>query len=85
MDKARHAALSLIASSIDVVIVSFERSSPNMLVPPETRKTIGTLDSGVTHLLNTPLVSIKESANLKSGLIVFSGFSNFSVGPKKYP
>ena len=34
-------ALSLIASLILVVICSFDRSSPTILEPPDTRKTIG--------------------------------------------
>src|SRR5206468_12534709 len=85
IDNARPDALSLIASSIDVVIVSFERSSPKILVPPDTRSTIGIFDSESTHVLKTPLVSINESACFSSGLIVFFGSSNLSVGPKKYP
>src|SRR4029078_8713220 len=84
-DIARHETLSLIASSIDVVIVSFERSSPKMLAPPETRRTIGTVVFGSTDVLNTPRVNIKESAKGKIGLMVSLGISSLSVGPRKYP
>jgi hypothetical protein len=78
-------ALSLIASSTEVVIVSFERSSPIILLAPETRNTIGMLLFGFTDVRKIPLVSIKESAYDKSGFIVLLGTSNRSVGPKKYP
>jgi hypothetical protein len=50
------------ASSIEVVIVSFERSSPSILLPPETLSTIGILVFELTEVLSTPLVSIRESA-----------------------
>jgi hypothetical protein len=50
------------ASSTDVVILSFERSSPTILLPPETRNTIGTSVLGFTDVRRTPLVSINESA-----------------------
>src|SRR6476469_8210118 len=85
IDNAIHDALILIASSIDVVIVSFERSSPKILVPPETRSTIGIFDSGSTQVRKIPLVNIKESAYFSNGSMVFFGSSNLSVGPKKYP
>ncbi len=62
MDNARHEAFNLIDSSMDVTIVSLDRSSPIMLEPPETLKTIGTLLSGGTEVLRIPLVSIMESA-----------------------
>jgi hypothetical protein len=70
---------------MDVVIVSLDKSSPTILDPPETRSTIGVLLSAETDDRSTPLVSINESAKFKSGLIVSLGFSNFSVGPRKYP
>jgi hypothetical protein len=78
-------ALSLIASSTEFVIVSLDKSSPTILLPPETLKTIGTSVLGFTEVRKTPLVTIKESAYDKSGLIVLLGTSNPSVGPKKYP
>ena len=55
---AKHDAFNLIASSIEVTIVSFDKSSPIMLEPPETLKTIGTLLSGETDVRKIPLVSI---------------------------
>ena len=78
-------AFSLIASLILTVISSRDKSSPIILEPPDTRKIIGTLVKVGTDVLCTPLVSIKESQYFNSGAITFFGFSNFSVGPKKYP
>ena len=83
IESARQAAFSLIASSIETVIVSFDRSSPTMLVPPETRSTIGTSVVGSTDVLWTPLVSMRESASGKSGAMVLLGTSRRSVGPRK--
>ncbi len=67
------------------MISSFDKSSPIILEPPETRKTIGTLVEVGTEVRCTPRVSINESQYFSSGSITFFGFSNFSVGPKKYP
>jgi hypothetical protein len=78
-------ALSLMASLMLTVISSFDRSSPIMLEPPDTRNTIGTLVDVGTDVLCTPLVSIRESQYFNNGAITFFGFSSFSVGPKKYP
>ena len=50
------------ASSIDVVISSLERSSCRILVPPETLRTIGISKSGGTDVRRAPRVSISESA-----------------------
>ena len=55
MDNARHDAFNLIASSIDVTIVSLDKSSPIILEPPETLKTMGTLISGETDVRKIPL------------------------------
>src|SRR5205823_8898340 len=85
IERARHVALSLIASSIEAVTVSLDKSSPITLLPPDTLKTIGTSVLGITDVRRTPLVIIKESAYGKRGLIVLLGISNLSVGPKKYP
>ena len=54
MDNAKHDAFNLIASSMDVTIVSLDKSSPMMLEPPETLKTIGTLLSGETDVRRYP-------------------------------
>ena len=78
-------ALSLMASSIEAVIVSLDNASPTILVPPETRKTIGTSVLGDTDVRRTPLVIIRESICDNRGFMVFLGTSNPSVGPKKYP
>ena len=85
IDIASALALSLIASLTLVVICSLERSSPIILEPPDTRKTIGIGYAASTDVRWTPLVSIKESQYRIIGLIVFCGFSSFSVGPRKYP
>ena len=73
------------ASSSETVISSWDKSSPIILEPPDTLKTIGVSDFGSTEVLWTPLVSIKESQYFSKGAITFFGFSNFSVGPRKYP
>jgi hypothetical protein len=70
IDNARQETFNLIASSIDVVIVSFDKSSPTILVAPDTLRTIGTLVLGFTDVRKTHLVSISESANDSSGFIV---------------
>ena len=62
IDMARADTFSLIASFTEVTIFSFERSFPMMLVPPETLRTIGIGKLASTEVLNTPLVSISESA-----------------------
>jgi hypothetical protein len=85
IERATQVAFNLMASSIEVVIVSLDKSSPIILLPPETRKTIGTLMLGLTDVRKIPLVIIKESAKGKRGFIVVLGTSNPSVGPKKYP
>jgi hypothetical protein len=61
IDNARHDTFSLIASSIDVTIVSLDKSSPIILVPPDTLKTIGTWEVGLTEVRKTPLVNMIES------------------------
>ena len=73
------------ASLMLTVICSFDKSSPIILEPPDTLKTIGTEDFGSIDVRCTPLVSIIESQYLSNGAVVFLGTSNFSVGPKKYP
>jgi hypothetical protein len=60
-----------------------ERSSPTILVPPETLNTNGVLISGLTEVRKTPRVTIRESAYGKSGLIVLLGTLRPSVGPRK--
>jgi hypothetical protein len=62
IESARQTTLSLIASSIEVTILSLERSSPIMLVPPEALNTMGVLISGLTEVRKTPRVTIRESA-----------------------
>ena len=85
MDIASALALSRTASFTLVTISSCERSSPIILLPPDTRKTIGTRCFGSTHERCMPRVSMSESQYFTSGSTVFLGFSNFSVGPRKYP
>ena len=68
-----------------VVISSFDKSSPTILVPPDTRSTIGTGYFESTDVRCTPRVIINESQYFSNGAIVFFGASSFSVGPKKYP
>ena len=85
IDIAKPHALSRIASFMLTVISSLDKSSPIILEPPDTLKTIGTGYFGSTEVLCTPLVSINESQYLSIGVIVFLGISNFSVGPRKYP
>src|SRR3990172_4559544 len=78
-------ALSLIASFIEVVIPSFAKSFPITLVPPDNLSIIGMLLSGGTHDRSTPRVTNSASLYGRSGFIVSPGFSNFDVGPRKYP
>ncbi len=80
IDIASALALILTASFTLVVISSFERSSPIMLEPPDTRSTIGTGKFGSTDVLTIPLVTINESQYFSKGLIVRFGTSSFSVG-----
>ena len=53
--------------SVDVLegattgISSFDKSSPTILVPPDTRKTIGVDDLALTDVRCTPRVTISES------------------------
>ena len=54
-------AFNLIASFIEVVIPSFARSFPTMLVPPDTRRIIGIFSAVSTHARNTPLVTNSAS------------------------
>ena len=54
-----------------------------MLVPPETRSTIGTSTRGSTEERSTPRVSISVSAYGASGAIVAAGDSRPEVGPRK--
>ncbi len=82
IDTATADALSLMASSMEVVISSFE-SSLSMLVPPEILRTIGIDMFGSTEVLRIPLVSISESAYSIRGSIVALAFSNPVVGPWK--
>src|SRR3990172_5850307 len=70
---------------MDVVMPSFAKSFPTMLVPPDTLRIIGTALSGGTHERKTPLVTNKASLLGSKGLMVSPGFSNFDVGPRKYP
>ena len=62
MDMARADTFNLMASLTEVVIFSFERSFPIILAPPETLNTTGIGKLASTEVLNTPLVSISESA-----------------------
>ena len=61
IDIATALAFSLIASFTLVVISSFDRSSPIMLGPPDTRNTIGTGYEASTDVRCTPRVTINES------------------------
>ena len=83
MDIASALAFSLIASSMETVMSSWDRSSPIILEPPETLRTIGTLVVSGTDVRWTPRVSINESQYFSKGEMTFFGFSSFSVGPKK--
>src|SRR3954470_21094644 len=51
IDKAKQEAFNFIASSIEVTISSLDKSSPIMLEPPETLRTIGILFGGGTEVL----------------------------------
>ena len=51
MDIAIALTLSRIASSMVTVISSWDKSSPIMLAPPDTRKTIGTEVFASTEVL----------------------------------
>jgi hypothetical protein len=55
------------ASSIEVVIPSSERSFPTILVPPETRRMMGFVFSGSTDERKTPLVTKIASQYGSSG------------------
>src|SRR6266568_9016068 len=77
--------LSRIASSTDVVIVSFARELPTILAPPETRRTTGTFAFGSTLFRRTPLLTMRASACGSRGSMVFLGCSSLWVGPIKYP
>ena len=61
IDIANAEALSRIASLILTVISSFDKSVPIILEPPDTRKTIGIGNFGLTDVRCTPLVNINES------------------------
>ena len=83
IDIATALAFRRIASSIETVMSSWDKSSPIIVDPPDTRKTIGVSEVGDTDVLWTPRVTIKESQYFRIGAITFLGFSNFSVGPRK--
>ena len=55
-------AFSRIASSMEVVIPSLARSAPTVLVPPDTRRTMGLVLAGSMAERSTPLVTNKASA-----------------------
>ena len=61
IDMATALAFKRIASLTLVVISSFDKSSPTILVPPDTRKTIGVDDLALTDVRCTPRVTISES------------------------
>ena len=85
MDIAKAVAFSRTASRMLTVMSSRDRSSPIMLVPPDTRSTMGVPVEVETDVRSTPRVSMSESQYFSSGAMVLRGSSNLSVGPRKYP
>jgi len=57
MEMPTAATLSRMASSMDVVTPSSERSFPTILVPPETLRMMGFVFSGSMDARKTPLVT----------------------------
>jgi hypothetical protein len=76
-------AFSRRASFISTVRPSSLRSFWSTLVPPETRRRIGTPHVGSTEVLSTPRVTERTSAKGTRGSNALLGTSSFRVGPMK--
>ena len=82
IESAMAETLRRIQSSMDTVMSSLE-SSFRILVPPETRSTMGLSALGSTEVRSTPRVNMIESAWGNRGSMVFRGSSKPLVGPRK--
>jgi len=76
-------AFMRMTSSMEVMMVSSERSSLSTLLAPLTRKTIGVAVSDGMQLRSTPRVSMSVSAYGASGAHWMLGCSRPLVGPRK--